>query len=164
MLADILPTGVFAALQALNHPKVLPVITGKPWPSSFFPDEVTKSTETSLTPEDKVLTLAVVGLGPVGLCTCVSLLDMLAARQVSFQVVAIDPVEDRREKMKAVYAKIDEQGKGAGKFVVQDIETAKETVKEWTSGVGCTAVLEVSTIVRVANICADKGSYIDCRK
>jgi threonine dehydrogenase-like Zn-dependent dehydrogenase len=145
LLADILPTGVFAALQAMNHPKVLPVVTGRPWPTSFFAD----ASSTGLAPlheEDKVLTFAIIGLGPVGVCSAVSLLDMLASRDAPFKIVAIDPLESRRRKMKAIYSKIAHDGKGTGKFVVRGIEEAKETVNEWTRGVGATAVLEVREI------------------
>ncbi|KAJ7164748.1 chaperonin 10-like protein [Mycena crocata] len=139
MLADILPTGVFAALQAMNHPKVLPALTGRAWPSSFFPGNAS----TAVLPEDRILTFAIIGLGPVGLCASVSLLDMLAAQQLPFQIIAIDPVESRRQKAMAVYAKIDPAGKGTGKFTSQGIDEAKETVEAWTGGVGCTAVLEI---------------------
>ncbi|KAF7346040.1 alcohol dehydrogenase [Mycena sanguinolenta] len=140
MLADILPTGVFAALQALNHPKVLPAISGKPWPFSFFPGD---DKSVTVPAEDRVLTFAIIGLGPVGLCACVSLLDMLSTQQLPFRIVAIDPVESRREKAMAVYAKIDQAGKGSGKFVAESIDDAKKTVATWTGGVGCTAVLEI---------------------
>ncbi|EDR13725.1 uncharacterized protein LACBIDRAFT_244943 [Laccaria bicolor S238N-H82] len=125
MLADILPTGVFAALQAINHPKVAPVITGRPWPLY------------------KVLTVAIIGLGPVGVCAAISMLDALTIRQVPFRIVAIDPVEARREKMKAVYTTIVQAGEETGEFVVLSIEEAKEKVADWTGGVGCTTVLEV---------------------
>lgn len=145
LLADILPTGVFAALQALNHPKVLPVITGRPYPLSFFPpgNIDLSSTLAPLEESDKILTLAVIGLGPVGVCASVSLLDMLATKNLPFRVVAVDPLQSRRDKMEAVYSKISADGKGTGTFVVKSIEDAKTTVKEWTSGTGCTAVLEV---------------------
>lgn len=142
MLADILPTGVFAALQALNHPKVLPAVTGRPWPRSLMPAAADESL-TSLEAADKILTLAIIGLGPVGICTSVSLLDLLAEKKLPFRIVAIDPIISRREKMEAVYARIDSEGKGSGEFVVRSIEDAKTTVDSWTSGVGCTAVLEV---------------------
>lgn len=142
MLADILPTGVFAALQALNHPKVMPVLTGRPWPLCFSP--ALTGSQVGLTTEDMILTVAIIGLGPVGVCASVSLLDALATRRVPFRVVAIDPVEGRRDKMKAVYDAIDQEGRGSGTFVVQSIEEAKETVKEWTGGVGCNAILEVT--------------------
>ncbi|TFK40676.1 alcohol dehydrogenase [Crucibulum laeve] len=142
MLADILPTGVFAALQALNHPKVAPVITGKAWPICFSPDQVSGN-EVSLIDEDKIITVAIVGLGPVGVCAAVSLLDALATRKAPFRIIAIDPLETRREKMKAVYNAISDSGKGNGEFIVQSIEESKEAVKKWTGGVGATAVLEV---------------------
>lgn len=144
MLADILPTGVFAATQALNHPKVAPVLTGRPWPLCFSP-AVEQGNEVSLTAEDKVLTVAIVGLGPVGICSAVSLLDALSTRKVPFKIVAIDLVEGRREKMKAVYEAIGESGKAGGEFAVCAIDEAKVKVKEWTAGIGTTAVLEVST-------------------
>jgi len=67
LLADILPTGVFAALQALNHPKVLPMVTGRPWPYSYITSGVIPTgVEAAFQPEDSMLTLAVIGLGPVG--------------------------------------------------------------------------------------------------
>lgn len=98
----------------------------------------------SLTHEDTILTIAIIGLGPVGVCAAVSLIDMLATRGLSYRVVAIDPVEERREKMMAIYSAIDESGKGSGEFVAKSIEDAKATVATWTKGVGCTAIMEVS--------------------
>ncbi|KAH9480320.1 Medium chain reductase/dehydrogenase ucsI [Psilocybe cubensis] len=142
ILADILPTGVFATLQALNHPKVAPVLTGRSWPLCFE-KEVSGGNEVSFTDEDRVLNVAIIGLGPVGVCTTVSMLDAVANRKISYRIVAVDPNESRREKMKAVYEAIDASGKGTGQFAVCDIEESKKVVKEWTSGVGCTAVLEV---------------------
>ncbi|KJA17432.1 hypothetical protein HYPSUDRAFT_46363 [Hypholoma sublateritium FD-334 SS-4] len=143
LLADILPTGVFAALQALNHPKVAPVITGKPWPLCFSQDVVGLGNEVDFTQEDKLLTIGIVGLGPVGICAAVSILDALSTRQLPYRIVAIDLVESRRDKMKAVYAAVGADGKGNGEFVVCSVEEAKIQVKEWTNGVGCTAVLEI---------------------
>ncbi|KIK03332.1 hypothetical protein K443DRAFT_654096 [Laccaria amethystina LaAM-08-1] len=143
MLADILPTGVFAALQAINHPKVAPVITGRPWPLCFSPPLEGPGNEVRLNAEDKVLTVAIIGLGPVGVCAAISMLDALAIRQVPFRIVGIDPVEARREKMKAVYTTIVQAGEGTGEFVVLSIEEAREKVEDWTGGVGCTTVLEV---------------------
>lgn len=143
MLADILPTGVFAAQQAINHPKVAPVVTGKPWPLCFSQADLAPGNEVSLTSEDRILTIAIIGLGPVGVCATVSMLDVVATRQLPFRIVAIDPIEARREKMKAVYAAIDAGGKGTGEFTVCSIDESKDKVKEWTAGVGCTAVLEV---------------------
>jgi threonine dehydrogenase-like Zn-dependent dehydrogenase len=68
---------------------------------------------------------------------------MLSTRKLPFQIVAVDPLEARREKMNAIYARIDASGRGSGKFTTNSIHQAKETVKEWTKGVGCTSVLEV---------------------
>jgi hypothetical protein len=45
--------------------------------------------------------------------------------------------------MKAVYDTIDEDDKAGGEFVVVSVDEAKQKSKEWTNGVGCTAVLEV---------------------
>jgi hypothetical protein len=147
MLADILPTGVFAALQAINHPKVLPVVTGRPWPQCLSGS--TEGNEFTLTLEDRILILAIIGLGPVGICAAVSLLDMLATRKLPFRVVAIDPIESRREKMKAVYSAIDTSGRGSGTFEVHTIDDARDVVRNWTDGVGCTAVLEVCLDPRI---------------
>jgi threonine dehydrogenase-like Zn-dependent dehydrogenase len=143
LLADILPTGVFAATQAINHPKVAPVITGKPWPLCFSSDPV-PGNEVNYTDSDRILTIAIIGLGPVGVCATVSMLDVLATRKIPFRIVAIDPIQSRREKMQAVYNTIDKAGKGTGDFAVLPIEEAKVKVEEWTGGVGATAVLEVS--------------------
>ncbi|KAG5721687.1 hypothetical protein E4T56_gene11203 [Termitomyces sp. T112] len=144
LLADILPTGVFAALQALTHPKVQPLLIGRPWPLCFSPEiSAAESNEVGLTAEDRVLTFAIIGLGPVGICAAVSLLDALATRRVPFRIVATDLLESRREKMKTVYDAIDASGKGAGEFVVLSADDAKVYIHETTGGVGCTAVLEV---------------------
>ncbi|KAG6907856.1 hypothetical protein DXG01_007120 [Tephrocybe rancida] len=144
MLADILPTGVFAALQALNHPKVQPALTGRPWPLCFSPEiSAAEGNEINFTAEDRIVTIAIIGLGPVGICAAVSLLDALATRQVPFVIVATDLLESRREKMKAVYEAIGESGKGTGEFVVLSAEDAKAYIDKSTGGVGCTAVLEV---------------------
>lgn len=143
MLADILPTGVFAALQAINHPKVAPVITGQPWPHCFSRNTAFGN-EVNFIESDRILTVAIIGLGPVGVCATVSMLDVLATRNIPFRIVAIDPNKSRREKMKAVYDAIGSEGKGSGDFTVLSIDEAKVKVEEWTNGVGATAVLEVS--------------------
>ncbi|KAF9496077.1 hypothetical protein BDN71DRAFT_1390339 [Pleurotus eryngii] len=143
LLADILPTGVFAAIQATSHPKVLPMINGLPWPYALNPDQASDLEMQVLTPEDRLLVFAIVGLGPVGICAAVSLLDVLARRQLPYRIVAIDPLEARREKMKAVYDKIGSDGKGQGEFAVASIDEAKALVQTLTGGVGCTAVLEI---------------------
>ncbi|KAH6912784.1 alcohol dehydrogenase [Coprinopsis sp. MPI-PUGE-AT-0042] len=152
MLADILPTGVFAAIQAINHPKVQPTLTGKPWPLCF--NDTGDDAASGILDEDRVFTAAIIGLGPVGVCASISLLDMLSCRKVPFRIVAIDPLESRRQKMQAVYDAIDRKGKEGGEFAVLSIDEAKEKTKEWTNGVGATAVLEV-----VGNVSALKLSY-----
>jgi hypothetical protein len=72
LLADILPTGVFAAVQALNHAKLSPMLSAKSYPfsayvpASFIPDEPANANLAPLSHDDRALTFAVVGLGPVG--------------------------------------------------------------------------------------------------
>jgi hypothetical protein len=180
LMCDILPTGVFAAFQALNHPKMLPMSTGLPFPTSSFRADGLSGAE-KLGSEDTILTIAVVGLGPVGLvsllihlgtlelvfmgimveCACISLLDMLATRQMTFRVVAVDLVEARREKMKAVYAVIDPSGKGTGEFIVASADESQEIVQKWTDGIGCNCVLEVCFLISgyqyKMKICSNPG-------
>ncbi|KAH9886007.1 chaperonin 10-like protein [Cubamyces lactineus] len=151
LLADILPTGVFAAMQALQHPKIASLLAGKSYPfgGGFVPGGsiARGQAATALQPDDRTLTIGVVGLGPVGVCATVSLLDILAGLEASqglvFQVVAIDPLESRRSKLQAVYDTIESSGKGSGRFVVASVEDGKKLVQEWTNGAGCNAVLEV---------------------
>ncbi|OBZ65101.1 putative zinc-type alcohol dehydrogenase-like protein AdhB [Grifola frondosa] len=150
LLADILPTGVFAALQVLQHPKVSMILSGKAYPyGAFVPTALISGVQNLVTLQraDRILTLGVVGLGPVGLCAAVSLLSMLAdleeTQGLEFRVVAIDLVESRRRKMEAIYATIDKAGRGKGQFIVASIEDGKKIVEEWTSGFGCNAVLEI---------------------
>jgi threonine dehydrogenase-like Zn-dependent dehydrogenase len=107
---------------------------------------------TELTDSDKVLTIAIIGLGPVGVCAAVSLLDMLATRKLSYRIVGIDPIDSRRSKMQAIYDKIPLDEKGAGEFVVKSIDEAKETVKNWTNGGGCSAVMEVGFLIPTSDI------------
>ncbi|KAI0349612.1 hypothetical protein OH77DRAFT_1431895 [Trametes cingulata] len=150
LLADILPTGVFAAMQALQHPKIAPILTGRPYPyGGFVPGGPLSQGQAAnaLEDEDRVLTIGVVGLGPVGVCATVSLLDILSGlerdRGLVYQVIAIDPLEPRRVKMQAVYETIQASGKGSCRFVVASVEEGKKLVQEWTNGAGCNAVLEV---------------------
>lgn len=66
LLADILPTGVFAAVQALQHAKLAAILFGVVYPhSGYLPDRI--EMQNSLIGEDRMLTIAVVGLGPVGM-------------------------------------------------------------------------------------------------
>jgi len=165
LLSDILPTGVFAAFQALNHPKTLPMLTSRSYPQSSGAALLGSGVSVPLEAEDKVLTVAIVGLGPVGVvrrrslalpdtvvncewekCASIALLDMLYARDVEFRIVAIDPTEVRRKKMEAIYAKVSQAyGKQQnGHLEVSDIATSGEVVTRWTKGIGCNSVLEVS--------------------
>ncbi|KAI9568331.1 chaperonin 10-like protein [Boletus coccyginus] len=144
LLSDILPTGVFAAFQALNHPKTLPMLTSRSYPQSSGAALLESGVSVPLEAEDKVLTVAIVGLGPVGVCACVALLDMLYARDVEFRIVAIDPTEIRRKKVEAIYAKVSQAyGKREnGHLEVSDIATSGEVVTRWTKGIGCNSILE----------------------
>ncbi|PCH39474.1 alcohol dehydrogenase [Wolfiporia cocos MD-104 SS10] len=149
LLADILPTGVFAALQVLQHPKISPLLARTAYPfSSFVPNgTVSDAVSAPLQREDRILTIAVVGLGPVGVCATVSLLDMLSTLEANdnmeFRVLAVDPNESRRSKMEAVYAAIDAKDRGSGPLIVTDIQEGKSIANDWTNGAGCNAVLEV---------------------
>ncbi|KAI0822870.1 chaperonin 10-like protein [Trametes gibbosa] len=150
LMADILPTGVFAAMQALQHPKIAPMLTGKSYPyGGFVPGGPIAQGQAAvaLGKEDRTLTIGVVGLGPVGVCATISLLDILAGLEASqdlvYQVIAIDPLETRRSKLQAVYNAIEPSGKGNGRFAVASVEDGKKVVREWTDGAGCNAVLEV---------------------
>ncbi|PIL23650.1 hypothetical protein GSI_14963 [Ganoderma sinense ZZ0214-1] len=151
LLADILPTGAFAAIQAIQHPKIATILTGKAYPfGAVVPGFVTDDqTLAQLQPKDRTLTIAVVGLGPVGVCAVVSLLHILAELEdskgveLAYQVIAVDPLETRRVKMEAVYKAIHTVGTGPQRFLVTSIDEAKKASSDWTDGAGCNAVLEV---------------------
>ncbi|EGN98107.1 hypothetical protein SERLA73DRAFT_91326 [Serpula lacrymans var. lacrymans S7.3] len=142
LLCDILPTGVFAAFQALNHPKTLPMMNSCPYPQSSSFARFALSSKV-LGAEDVSLTFAIVGLGPVGLCACISLFDILTSRGADFRIVAIDPVEARREKMNAIISTIANKGPHLHSIAVASIDESKDIVEKWTNGLGCNAVLEV---------------------
>ncbi|KAG9024378.1 hypothetical protein FS837_005387 [Tulasnella sp. UAMH 9824] len=79
LMADILPTGYFAVRSALRHPNL------------------------ELIKKHGTLRIAVVGLGPVGLCALVSLLDSLAeglgdSSSTQYTILAVDPSRSRRER------------------------------------------------------------------
>ena len=70
LLADILPTGYFAALQLLQHPKLLPLLSGGSYPrSTLAPGPAGESTTTT---SSGVLSIALIGLGPVGIVCATS--------------------------------------------------------------------------------------------
>ncbi|KIJ60274.1 hypothetical protein HYDPIDRAFT_117357 [Hydnomerulius pinastri MD-312] len=145
LLCDILPTGVFAAFQALNHPKTLPMMTSRSYPQSSGFAIPEGAVLAPLQPEDKGLTIAIVGLGPVGVCACIAILDMLYAKDIDFRIIAIDPTEARRKKVEAIYAKVSQAQSPArkGRLEVSDINASKDIVSAWTNRIGCNAVLEV---------------------
>ena len=63
LLADILPTGYFAALQLLQHPKLAPLLSGSPYPRpTLEPGLAEKPINVPTDP----LNIATIGLGPVG--------------------------------------------------------------------------------------------------
>ena len=69
LMGDVLPTGYFAALQALRHSNLQTVIDHSPFPGSWT---LGASVQHSITPADvpddeTIITCAVVGLGPVGI-------------------------------------------------------------------------------------------------
>ena len=64
LLADILPTGYFAALQLLQHPKLQPLLSGNSYPRSTpAPGPAGEPTAAS----GDVFSIALIGLGPVGI-------------------------------------------------------------------------------------------------
>ncbi|KAI6042633.1 chaperonin 10-like protein [Pisolithus marmoratus] len=142
LLCDNLPTGVFAAFQALNHPKTLPMMTSQLYPHSSTVVTLEGTQASSLLrPQDVTLLIAVIGLGPVGVCACISLLDILYAKGLDFKLVAVDPIEARRNKVASIYSKVSREHE-RGYLEVTSIENSKRAVSEWSNGVGCNVVLE----------------------
>ena len=73
LLADILPTGYFAALQLLHHPKLLPLLSGNSYPRpTLAPGPVGESA----TAPSGVFSVALIGLGPVGIVRTTSLSNL----------------------------------------------------------------------------------------
>lgn len=64
LLADILPTGYFSALQLLQHPKLLPLLNGNSYPHSTL--ALSPAGGSTATPNE-ALNIALIGLGPVGI-------------------------------------------------------------------------------------------------
>jgi len=145
LCGDVLPTGYFEALQALGHPNLAPLMTGEAYPlvyGSLIPNVPGLRTAAAVQSEDRELSVAVVGLGPVGICALVSLLDLLEqAKFPSYTVFAIDPVPARREKMTKFLTKLTPAE--AERVSILDIEESKAKVKGATNGRGVDAVLEV---------------------
>ena len=165
LLADILPTGLFVALQALSHPKLLPFTVNMSWPNTM--DSILyphiSASAAPLTEDDRVLTIGVIGLGPVGLvinicrlhsfastlthhfysqCATLALLDLLEHRQLlaRFRIVASDLNKFRRAKMQSMYDALPAASKGpvGSEFIVCDVESFSTWARH-----GCHAVLEV---------------------
>ena len=164
LLADILPTGYFAALQLLQHPKLLPLLSGNPYPRPTLVHD--NPVEKSTTAPRDVLSIALIGLGPVGIvrstftfgspnnqtksdsilqCASVSLFDLLGSngRTSHYRVIAIDPHEERRKLIKAIYNNLHPIN-SQSTFDAVDIDTAK---KESFSAdkVGFDGVIEVNS-------------------
>lgn len=93
-LCDVLPTGYFAAQQALRHPNLQSVLS-----SSWL------NMTASLLDAERTLAIAVVGLGPIGICALISLLDELSPLSITWVIVAIDPNSDRRQKASNMLSK-----------------------------------------------------------
>ncbi|KAF8609467.1 alcohol dehydrogenase [Ceratobasidium sp. AG-I] len=144
LLGDILPTGYFAALQAVQHPNLAYAFGGKPFPTaSTILNAITVDTSiTKVREEDSSLTLAVVGLGPVGLCALVSLVELLGLSGISnFAILAIDPNASRRKKAEAILMALGAVPGGAIRVVSSD--DAVDVADELSGSYGCDAVLEV---------------------
>jgi len=181
LLADILPTGAFAAIQALQHPKLAPFISGRPFPfNGVYVPSVGAEGEGGLihsgglNDQERVITIGIVGLGPVGLCAIVALLDMLSditqqqssptstlnsnSSGLKARVVAIDLNEFRQKKAKKVFEAIS-KAEGTNldgiEFVVAGVEEGKEVVKKWTDSLGCNVVLEVVGSPPSLSLCYD---------
>lgn len=78
LMADILPTGAFAALQALQHVKNAPMLTGVAYPfNGYMPNILSAGKPLPLPLEDRILTFAVIGLGPVGVVSHYDSLQMM---------------------------------------------------------------------------------------
>jgi len=127
LLADILPTGYFAALQLLQHPKLQPLLNGIPYPRPTL--AASPAGESKMAPGD-ALNIALIGLGPVGTCAFVSLMDLLWKNGITYyRIIAIDPHEQRRNLIKAIYLKLLEANPGISpnsSLDAIDIDTAKK--------------------------------------
>ncbi|QRW05298.1 alcohol dehydrogenase zinc-binding domain protein [Ceratobasidium sp. AG-Ba] len=144
LLGDILPTGYFAALQAIQHPNLAPLFARQPYPvpSTALKASAADSPIVKLRVEDYFLTVAVVGLGPVGLCTLVSLIELLGLAGVSnFAIIAIDPNANRRETAETVLRALGSTPGGTIRVV--SLDDASNVSNELSNGHGCDAVLEI---------------------
>lgn len=69
--------------------------------------------------------------------------SLVSKTEICYEVVAIDPLDSRRLKMKNIYAALGHCDRGLGNFTVASIEDGKKTILESTNGALCNAVLEV---------------------
>lgn len=144
LLADILPTGYFAALQAIQHPNLAYAFARKSFPviPSFLNAFITGGESIKVLESDARLVFAVVGLGPVGLCALVSLIELLSLSGTSnFAIIAVDPNEARRTKAENILSTI--ASTPGGVIRVVSLEDASGVSKELSGGLGCDAVLEI---------------------
>ncbi|CAE6539912.1 unnamed protein product [Rhizoctonia solani] len=145
LLADILPTGYFAALQAIQHSNLAYAFARKTFPviPSFVNAFVTGGESIKVQESDAKLVFAVVGLGPVGLCALISLVELLGLSGTSnFTIVAVDPNEARRTKAEEILSALGSTPGGVIRVV--SLEDAPGVSKELSGGLGCDAVLECS--------------------
>ncbi|CCO27402.1 putative zinc-type alcohol dehydrogenase-like protein AdhB [Rhizoctonia solani AG-1 IB] len=122
LLADILPTGYFAALQAIQHSNLAYAFAHKSFPviPGFVSAFITGGESVKVEVDDAKLAFAVVGLGPVGLCALVSLVELLGLTGTpNFAIVAVDPNEARRAKAEAILATLGSSPGGADSAVTQ---------------------------------------------
>lgn len=123
LLADILPTGYFATLQAFQHPNLASFLgRTNGLVDSYFNTNVVASAPN----KTSVMVFAVVGLGPVGVCALVSLIDFMVLQingarsetnngsqspppKLTFEIIAIDLQEARREQARKFVEQITEE-------------------------------------------------------
>ncbi|KAJ1311138.1 hypothetical protein OPQ81_009639 [Rhizoctonia solani] len=144
LLGDILPTGYFAALQAIQHPNLAYAFAHKTFPviPSFVNKFVTGGETTKVQESDAKLVFAVVGLGPVGLCALISLVELLGLSGASnFAIIAVDPNEARRAKAENILNALGPTPGGVIRVV--SLEDAPGVSNELSGGLGCDAVLEI---------------------
>ncbi|KAG8680449.1 hypothetical protein FRC09_018224, partial [Ceratobasidium sp. 395] len=152
LLGDILPTGYFAALQAIQHPNLAYGFAGRPFPapSSSLKASTTDAPLVKLEAEDCKLTFAVVGLGPVGLCALVSLVELLGLTGVSnFGIIAVDPNQSRRETAEVMLQATGSTVPG-GTIRVVSLEDAAGIANGLSSGSGCDAIVGNNSALELA--------------
>jgi hypothetical protein len=67
-----------------------------------------------------------------------------ATASCAIQLLAIDPLQNRREKAQKIYSALDEKYKlGNNSVAIASIDDARGIVQRWTQGMGCNGVMEV---------------------